>query len=187
MSHCVVDLETLDTTATAIVLSIGAVAFESDGKKLSTFYRVINVDSCIAHGMTMSGSTLSWWLKMTNDARDALTTRVTPVPLEHALASFGAWLADNGVVYMWGNDPSFDNAILQNAYARCGMKTPWLYANNRCVRTIKWLASLLEPDVDFHSELPLIAHHALHDAEAEALTVVRALTIVKAGGKNVGC
>lgn len=77
-----------------------------------------------------------------------------------ALCEFATWLPKNSNV--WGNGSRFDNEILDNAYKSCGLVTPWSHRQDRCYRTIKDL----HPEVKYIP--PVIKHHALEDAVAQA-------------------
>lgn len=103
-----VDLETLDTTPTSVIVSIGAVKFGPNGyDKCDTFYRVVDIQSCIDTGLTISASTLSWWMNQSDAAR--FVSHQSSTHIATALIDFGKWLP-NGVK-LWGNGASFDNAL----------------------------------------------------------------------------
>ena len=62
------DIETLDTSPSAIVLSIGAVKFNSVGLG-DTFYVRLDSDPQLALGRTQSEATLTWWAGQSDAAR----------------------------------------------------------------------------------------------------------------------
>jgi exodeoxyribonuclease VIII len=171
MNNVMLDLETLDTKPTAVILSIGAVFFDKSGLG-KEFYRTITLDSCLAAGLTISGSTFEWWMGQKGEARKALFDN--PSPLLDVLVYFGDWLhknAESEDVKVWGNGADFDNAILQHAYNRVWptSSTPWKFWNNRCYRTVCGL----------HGRGPRkqegVHHNALDDAKSQAKHLIDVL------------
>ncbi len=160
-----VDLETLDTKPSAVILSIGACVVDLDAGKISDhFYRVISVESCLEAGLTESASTKAWWDKQSPEARKVFTD--PSISLTQALVEFGKYLKffGSGTVKLWGNGSDFDNTILIHAYDKIGLDAPWRFYNNRCFRTIKNAMS-------DHIQVPAregTYHNALDDAIYQA-------------------
>jgi len=165
--HIMIDLETLDTKASAIILSIGAVAFNSDthevgvGTAQDTFYTTVSMQSGFDAGLTASGDTLAWW----NDQEEQTRAEAFKGkrPLASALHELSSFVFKNAVgteiPCVWGNDSLFDIGILQNAYAALAVTPPWPFYRARCYRTI---SHLIHPD--FYPWGVGTEHHALHDA-----------------------
>lgn len=160
------DLETLDTAVTGVILSIGACKFNADEIGNEGFYRKITIESNLEEGRTISPSTLRWWMQQSDAAREAAFSAPGAIPLGQALDEFREWLGTDKIstenMRPWGNGSDFDIAMLAHAYGRQG--TPWKFYNVRCFRTIKsdprWK--------DVPKPAPIIAHHALYDAIAQA-------------------
>ena len=133
MQDVMIDLETLDTRSTAVILSIGAVRFgpEEIGP---TFHQAITIESNLDVGRTVSGSTLMWWLDQDALARKAVINAVRQ-PLSDVLNQLSKFIKPTDKV--WGNGASFDNSIIANAYQCVGLPLPWQYWNDRCFRTMK--------------------------------------------------
>lgn len=56
------DLETLDTRPSAVIVSIGAVEFDTNGPNpLREFYRVLQLPPQLSRGRTECPETLAWW------------------------------------------------------------------------------------------------------------------------------
>lgn len=161
MNHVMLDIETLDTRVSAVILSIGAVRFDPAkvGEVNDTFYTNVDIDSCLELGRTISGGTLYWWLDKEQAARDRIATN--PVPLPQALEQLSQFIREHDCV--WGNGAAFDNAILADAYRSCGMQTPWRYYQDMCYRTMKTLFGQLELP-----EFEGTKHDALDDAVNQA-------------------
>lgn len=167
MNEVMVDLETLDTGPSAIILSIGAVKFDLDKGTIDDegFYASISVDSNLAQGRTMSESTLLFWLKQPKEAQ--VVFHEPKIHLEDALNQFTEWLG-HAKFRMWGNGPAFDLVKVADAYRSFGWDHPWEFWNERCVRTYRSLPGAEKvPKV-----APAVAHHALHDAVAQAQHVI---------------
>lgn len=167
------DLETMGNSSNAAIVSIGAVFFEPlTGETGEEFYQVVSLNSS-AHYGELDSSTVLWWLKQSDEARAVFEDK-NKVTLRVALEAFTAWIADhcdrnekdktNAVV--WGNGPTFDNVILGNAYKAVRLRQPWLFANDRDVRTVVDLGRYLR-GIDPKKDLTLegTAHNALDDAK----------------------
>lgn len=173
MLDIMVDLETMDRRPTAAIIAIGAVEFNiATGKKGEVFYRTVNLDSSVAAGCTLGADTIVWWMKQGDTARQALTRNAQP--LAQVLDDFSAWLAGCGTtndLRMWGNGPSFDNAILGNAYRAVSIEQPWPYWGDRCFRTAAAMYATIEKrkrDGTHHNALDdaiYQADHLIHIAE----------------------
>jgi len=156
-----VDIETLDTRASAVIVSIGAVQFDPNSRLTGlSFYVRLDMDAQLKAGRTVSDSAISWWAQQLNLARNVFCEPVTPAV--EGLRAFNAFVADAEGV--WGNGSDFDNAILASANDTFGLKG-WSYRRNRCYRTLKQLAA--------NRNLPGLTrqgvrHNALEDAYYQA-------------------
>jgi DNA polymerase III epsilon subunit-like protein len=167
------DLETLSIRHDAAIVSIGAVKFDPygnigqlgdpDNAEYKPFYMTIDMhDSVNVHGFHVDGQTVKWWLsdQVTNEARNAL--QVDAYPLDVVLSHFWQWFGPESLP-TWGNGANFDNAILRTAFEKLGGVCPFKFYHDRCFRTVKALLK----DVVYVK--PTLAHHALSDAEAQAI------------------
>ncbi|MCP4437523.1 MAG: 3'-5' exoribonuclease [Aureispira sp.] len=142
MKDVMVDLETLDTEADAVILSIGACYFDPiKGHIGEVFDRVVDVDTCLKKNMKISASALNFWLKNPKAAEAVFGDEVSKVSLTKALASFFAFLKYEsgdrlGKVRLWANDPSFDKSMITYSARACGVQYPLDFWNTRCVRTV---------------------------------------------------
>ena len=166
MKKIMIDIETLDTRSTGVILSIGAVTFD-DVDLGHTFHRRVDIDSCLKLGMTVSGSTIQWWMEQSDAARKMLTQQGTHIT--NVLDSFSRAFNWERIEEVWANGTDFDLAILTNAFERTGLRRPWAYYKGRDYRTVKKLfphALYQELTVE-----PRVAHDALEDATSQALTL----------------
>jgi hypothetical protein len=166
-----IDLETLGSTPGCPILSIGAAEFFPSRDSLGErFYKNVDLQSCIGLGLKPEGGAFYWWLQQSQAARLALVNEVQP--LSEALLAFGEFVFFEGPKEeqpcVWGHGPSFDLAVLSAAYAVTPQPKPWHYRQERDTRTILDLAGMRM------GENPE-GHHALRDAETQALTIMTAL------------
>lgn len=176
-----VDLETLDTCPSAAILSIGAVAFNIDEPETvkeylygvdctaRSFDRVVNLeDQHTHHQRTISADTFRWWLNQSEEARAPLILHKGQ-NINSALYEFSEWVqrVSLGNPRMWGNGAAFDNAILRDAYTKCGGDHPIRYNKDMCYRTMK--AMFMPGQVEVPDQNLLTAHNARHDAIFQAV------------------
>jgi exodeoxyribonuclease VIII len=163
MYDVMLDLETLGTKSGCVVLSIGAVLFDRPTGAISKeFYRVIDIQSCLAAGLTIDQSTWNWWLQQSDEARVILFDKKAQ-QLKNVLYDFDLFLSDitykKQDIKLWGNGSDFDQPILSTCYDKLGMTQPWIYYNNRCHRTFKNVHPEIKPEPSG------IYHNALDDAK----------------------
>lgn len=166
MNDIMVDLETLDTRPTAVILSIGACLVNwRTGEPTHPFYAVVDLASSREAGLTESQATMDWWSRQSAEARSVFTDP-SAVSLQQALTGFAVYLQefDQKKVRIWGNGSDFDNVIMANAYDALGFDAPWRFYNNRCFRTVKnvFADRIQEPD------RAGVYHNALDDALHQA-------------------
>ncbi len=159
-----VDIETLDTTPNAVILSIGAVFFdELTGELGDEFY--INVDPSSQRWRVVNSDTVLWWDGQGKAAQDKLTEEPV-VPLRNALVMLKEFMGSKAK--LWSNGPTFDEMILRSAFDQCNGTFPIGYYNSRCCRTNFALAARL----GIKKTAPTVKHDALSDAIAQAKTVM---------------
>lgn len=163
LKHVMVDLETLGTTADAVILSVGAVKFDLDSDRIDDagFYASISIESNLLKGRRISESTLIWWM-----GREAAAQTVFTEPkstLETGLIELSDWLGEDDK-YIWACGADFDTPMLAHAFTQHQMEVPWKYWNSRCFRTYKNLPHAAQ--VNFVPEGT--KHNALTDAFNQA-------------------
>ena len=155
MKQMMFDIETLDTKQSAIVLSVGAVVWETVIKIVSMpgkattetrtwdvmgeFYGVLDIDSQVARGRTISESTMLWWLRQDPTARsmafDPLRSHAQIVAAE-----FNAWAMKyvelEGLTRFWASPACFDFPIWENLVDGTVSKYPWDYNRRYDVRSV---------------------------------------------------
>lgn len=170
MKDVMVDIETLDTSQSAVVLSIGAIAFDPHSKELGEkFYVEFSTDVALQQkvGRTVGAETAVWWMQQ-SEAAKKLFSKVAPegvrrVSTAQGLSEFSSFLSRNGGLEMqlWGNGADFDNVIIGSLYDSFGMLKPWSYGKNRCYRTMKRL---------FGQNVPCVRQGVHHNGLDDAIT-----------------
>lgn len=171
MNHIMLDLETLDTTSSAVVISIGAVAFDPHTKELGEkFYVEFTTDLQAQQrlGRTISADTVTWWMQQGAAAKqifaDPAPEGVRRVSTAQGLAEFASFVARHGgkKVELWGNGADFDNVIIGSLFDTFGLVKPWSYSRNRCYRTMK--------NLGIGPRRPLVREGTHHNALDDAIT-----------------
>lgn len=158
-----IDLETLGTVPVSVILSIGAVCFNSLSNEIGPKLHIkINIQDSLNQGFTTQKSTIEWWGKQDSEASNLLEECVnSTITVRRALTNFQYFLMSNTdpeKVCVWGCGSDFDNVLLSSTYHHLNMMVPWKYNNNRCYRTVKSIF----PDVML--ERTGTHHNALDDA-----------------------
>ena len=160
--NVMLDLETLGNNSNSVIVSIGAVMFDSTVvDENGYFYANVDPESCVQAGLKMDASTVMWWMQQSDQARSAFN--VGSSPLAAALIDFSNWIPPGSTV--WGNGATFDNVILSNAYLATGIPKPWKYNGDRCYRTLKALYQNIKADARsgvYHNALDDAIHQAKH-------------------------
>lgn len=179
-NHVMIDLETMGTRWDAPILAIGAVRFQPETGIFDSeaFYRAIDPVDALKYG-TLSGSTLKWWMRQSEAARDAAMKG--DMSLTQALVELVRFIRPGDRV--WGNGATFDITILEHAYvATQAFKSdnggcPWDFRNVRDCRTIKELAEGRYAEPPFEGT----QHDALADAIHQARWVSLAWQALRGG------
>lgn len=155
-NNIMIDTETLATGADAVILSLGAVKFTTDGRiDDKAFYVSISIDSQLKR--KISESTINWW--MDQDAAARAVFKEKKVTLESALHDFAEWI-DHASYKVWSNGADFDIPLIRNAMEQYDIQVPWEFWNQRCFRTLK----SEPPGVYVPAPVLDTAHNALDDA-----------------------
>lgn len=151
--HVMVDIETMDTERTAVILSIGACTIEPWYP--TEFYGECNPDTQFER--TKSQSTMDWWNKQ------AIPIPGGPIHLATILTEFSYWLSSlRAEPIVWCKGTDFDAAILTHAFNQYHMSVPWKYSAVRDFRTLKKLFPYYSYPTNPN------AHNALADAKHQA-------------------
>lgn len=181
-----IDIETFDTEDSAVVLSVGAAAFNlheqstvDDFTKENTYYAVLNRQQQIDLQRTVSDSVLSFWFTQKKDAQKVLSAPQQKVELAmHGLMKFAE---GHRIQRVWGNGNMFDNGTLRSLCK--DFDIDWMphmdhkqrYRSDMDLRTLRVAAG--EPP--FATVSGLIAHNALDDAIYQAICAQQYMREIK--------
>lgn len=176
-----IDYETMSGASNAATPSLGAVVFDIEKgtvDKDKSFYRNIDLQSCMDAGLQVDGNTIMWWLEQSDAARKHLTTP-EPVSLDTAMNAFRDYLLrlkyEGEDIHLWSNGSNFDTVILDNTFKAIGLHKPWKFRSIRDTRTVvdmygqerfKELKAALIKNMELDPEFVL--HNALSDAILQA-------------------
>lgn len=167
-SHVFLDLETLGLRHNAPILVIAAYAVDSLGNKIKRDQWRVSVKDANRHG-TADPSTMQWWSEQSEDAKRAAFEDGPRLSLFDALRGLSLFIGSlEGPVYVWGNAPTFDCAILRHAYMQTSQETPWEFWQERDCRTVAWVGEWLGYDAKQGTEFKGERHNALDDARHQA-------------------
>ncbi|MGP3280444.1 3'-5' exonuclease [Serratia bockelmannii] len=168
MSNIMIDIETLGKKRGCPVLSIAAVQFDlQTGNVGETFYERMSCDAALSYGAPEI-STLEWWSKQSDEARDAaFKGERHPVSVAAELRAF-LQRAGGGRCIPWGNGSVFDISILEGWFDKVDPLVdakgddiyPWKFWDIADLRTLVRLSGINVKAIPFAGE----KHNALADA-----------------------
>lgn len=187
MREMMFDLETLDTQPSTIVLSMGAVIWETfqpssaplQWRVLRRFYRILDIQSQADRKRTVSESTIIWWQRQDANARDEAFSAVRQ-PVTRVLDDFRRFAdLESGINAFWANPATFDFPIWEDLAMSFSNYVPWSYRQKYDVRTAVREASYSAKDHIPTRPIDGVPHLPVYDCEwqIDLLTAVR----VKAG------
>lgn len=163
MNDLMLDLETLGTGTNSVITQIGLVMFNRLSGEIGNKLLVnISIDSCLKKGLTVSGSTITFWLMQSG--RSFLDKPITLDAALNQVKSFyqrESMLGKNDI-FTWCH-ATFDAPILSNAFEKCEIKSPFPYRNFRDIRTLTDLTKLDIKKTFENKEGPQKTHDALDD------------------------
>jgi hypothetical protein len=167
LTDIMIDLETLNTTPDATILTIGAVKFDPFGQELKdprmdSFYAKVDLDSCDRIGLTTSDDTIAWWANQSKEAQAAAFDTEGRIDIEEAFARLYKFCW--GAKRVWSNGATFDIIICEHVFRKINRACPWKFWEIRDVRTAFDLG--INPQ-----RPPVTAHHALEDAWNQAVGI----------------
>lgn len=163
------DLETLGYRPECVILSLGAVKFDSSGTIFENqkLYIKPDVDQQLELGRVVDQSTLEWWAQQPEDIREEALTDQGRINLEQFRAQLNKFLV--GVDEIWCQGPVFDICILENFYRSREWSIPWNYWQICDSRTI------FKVHGDSRKRDTKTAHNALEDCLTQARALIQVL------------
>lgn len=169
MRDVMIDIETLDTRPSAVILEIGICPFDALKGEVGTGEAIeVSLNDNERLRRTASAATLNWWAEqerpMPGEGLSAVSLKQALLWLQERL-HFCRGGAPDGKVCVWANSPSFDLVILEDAFRQLGLDVPWKFWEQRDVRTVLKLAGIRKGKV---------SHLAVDDCRRQAEYVTRA-------------
>lgn len=158
-ANIIIDLETLGTSPTSIILAIGACTLDKR-ERFKILISWINWPKSCSVDM----DTVNWWKQQPEDLYTYINSgTASPELALNAFSKFCKTIERNTgkAIKVWGNGASFDLSILAHAYYVMKQELPWAFYNERCFRTIKNLFPL---KTKFERPAGLTEHDPLADA-----------------------
>lgn len=180
MNHLMIDFETLDTSFSPVLLSVGAVVFEPERGLVSlpsentnglsnpgTFYRSLSTETSFALGGTISSDTLRFWINQSPEATRRAFAGISSI--RQAMIDLATFAKHYGAEFVWSNGATFDIVIARGYFEKLKLEWPFKYFNERDTRTL-WA---LGGDSRKKIEKPngFIAHDPMWDAWLQAVAV----------------
>lgn len=162
-----IDIESLDTTPTSVVLSVGACKFDpySDVEPYDHMHWRLNVDAQLEAGRTTSEDTLTWWSTQPEEVQNEALGPENRIEIPVFFAQINRWLT--AVDSIWCQGPQFDMVILEDLCRQFRHHHNWAYWQIRDCRTLFKLMPT-DPRRDVKQEH---AHNAMWDAHYQAQAV----------------
>lgn len=186
--NVMVDIETFGRRPRGLVVSIGAVLFDTHKEIPSVdianeFHAVLSWEAALADSRFEKNlETLDWWHKKEQAAayeRLCKLMKASTLNMTQLLEQFCNWIApscERGAK-VWGNSPSFDLVQLENAAKEVGIWFPIPYRSENDYRT---LTDLVYGSTSNKPRPPEnIAHDPLADARFQAGVCIQALQQVE--------
>lgn len=169
MNDVMIDIETMGTRSTSMIVQIGACYFDRTTGKIGNTFKV-NVENPVDK-FTVDWQTIKFWLEAGDEARKSITASGA-VPIHEALIALSHFLKD--ATYIWSH-ATFDIPILMNALNQFDIKLPVRYTRMRDIRTLLDLAEY-EPS---HNTRTDTHHDALDDCKFQVAYCVKAMKKLK--------
>ena len=167
-NEVMIDIETLGTSADAVICTIGAVVFDARGSTICDRLelRPDMTEQTDNHHRRINADTVDWWEKQSPEAIDEAISDRDRIPFKDAMAELHKFCRNRKAI--WANGVCFDITILENAWHELNIAPPWDFWTVRDARTVYDLCGVSIKDGHVTS------HKAVEDAEHQAVVVQRA-------------
>lgn len=177
MNRVMLDLETLSLAPNALILSVGAVAFNLQSAETTHFYYTVDYTRQQTGQFHCDISTMKWWLTQEEAARKEVACKGTP--LGKVCEEFNAFFRTTNAKEIWANGADFDIPMLAHAFQVAGYNgPPWQYSQTRCYRTMRALA---KQQISDWQDVEFIGtcHNALTDAAHQVRNLRKIMETLK--------
>jgi hypothetical protein len=134
-----VDIETLDTRKSSVILQIGAAYFDRYTGEVGDKYSVnIDLKSSLASGFTVNADTIYWWMKQAEEARKSVFEGEA-MHVFDAINDFNRFAEK--AKFVWSH-ATFDFNIIYNHFEKLNIVPTFHYRTARDIRTLIDLADI---------------------------------------------
>lgn len=159
MREMMIDIETLGTRNTSVILQVGLLVFEED-EIIQAYLANLNIEDQIRnYNRTMDGDTILWWLKQKPEAQASVTDERLLDATNHVLYSIQKLSEEYTVKEFWAKG-GFDFDILETLFQSANMKPSW---NFRTRNDMRPLLKLYPAAKHLEREEKELAHSAVGD------------------------
>lgn len=139
-AHICIDLETLSTRNSAVIVTIAAVKFNFNSDDMETFSVNINPRDSKSYGLHICPDTMEWWKTQPKEAVRAW--QHSQISLIKGLDAFTEFCGYSKHTNFWSNGDWFDFPKLEESYIVTGKKAeiPYKYWNVHDMRTAYYLS-----------------------------------------------
>lgn len=169
-----IDLETLATSADALVLEVGCVLFDAaTGEMGPEYHAEVEMRAHDNRLRAVDAATWGWWGERMREGVD-MPGMYGGISLWDALRGLAGFLKEHTdptplEMWAWGSD--FDFAILRHAHDEAQMVLPWRYGRQCDARTFCGKLGVKRQGP--------VMHQALADARQEAAAVMEAAALLR--------
>ena len=168
-NHIMIDMETLSTDVSTVILTIGAVRFDPRGvgvmERLEL--RPTMDEQTETYNRTVSDATVQWWSQQSPEAINEAMGDHDRIPYKECMEKLAKFCWNRKAV--WSNGSVFDVMIAESSFTELDIKCPWQFWSIRDCRTIYDLAGVSLKDGGH-----VTSHKAVEDAAHQAIVVQRA-------------
>lgn len=153
-----IDIESLALGTRPVITQVALLGYDLEEDELLDARHVqfypIDPQQQIIPPRRISASTLSWWMKQSDEARSRFDQSVSddfaelPALARHLIATVNQLTDDGRINYeVVAKGPQFDVAALETLLEDLGLKTPWAYDKVRDLRTLLATAGINSKNV----------------------------------------
>jgi DNA polymerase III epsilon subunit-like protein len=160
--HAMLDLETMGKSPGCVVTHVAIVLFDPPNPTpLKTLHIHLSMTEQVKAGLTIDPSTIKWWLKQSNEAREIFKMDSYPIS---SLIDYIDSMIDRDT-YVWSH-ATFDIPILNSLLQAFGYRSPINYKKCMDIRTAQELYRI-KYKRDAIADKVGIAHRAVDDCKSQ--------------------
>lgn len=166
--HIMIDMETLGTVPSSVILTIGAVTFDPRGKGIidRLELRPTIDEQTEKYNRFMNEDTINWWSKQSPEAVEEALGDKDRTSFRDCMEKLQKFCWNKQAI--WANGSCFDVVVAESAFRDLDMRIPWDFWTIRDCRTIYDIAGVSLRDSKYGSKT---THRAIEDAIHQAVVI----------------